>query len=67
MPIYEYTCRSCGEDFDALRTVNDLDSEVECPKCSEKNASRKISLSSVKDILKQFSAPAGSCAGRKYG
>ena len=28
MPLYEYACRNCGEEFDALRSVNDLDSEV---------------------------------------
>lgn len=45
MPIYEYTCRNCGEDFDLLRSVKDNDRDVECPYCKEKEAERRISLS----------------------
>ena len=44
MPIYEYQCRSCGTTFDALRSLRDSDREVECPRCKEKNAERRISL-----------------------
>jgi putative FmdB family regulatory protein len=43
MPIYEYTCRSCGLSFDALRSLRDDDGEVECPRCKEKKAERSSS------------------------
>jgi putative FmdB family regulatory protein len=67
MPIYEYTCRSCGENFDQLRNVNDLDSDVECPKCQKKNASRKMSLTAAaRELLQQLTA-SSSCSGRRYG
>jgi putative FmdB family regulatory protein len=56
MPIYEYECQSCGEDFDALRRIRDDDREVECPCCHEKNAERKISLPSL-----EGTAGAGNC------
>ena len=44
MPIYDYQCRNCGAEFDALRKMNDEDREVECPYCHEKDCERKISL-----------------------
>jgi putative FmdB family regulatory protein len=44
MPIYDYTCRTCGETFDALRKLSDDDRDVECPHCREKNAGRVLSL-----------------------
>ena len=47
MPIYEYTCRKCGQIFDALRNLHDDDREVECPHCKEKNAERLISLTAA--------------------
>ena len=43
MPIYEYTCRNCGEDFDLLRRLKDNDDDVECPYCREKDAERRMS------------------------
>ena len=41
MPLYEYTCDSCGEQFEELRSLSDED-EVPCPNC-EKPARKLIS------------------------
>ena len=43
MPIYEYSCESCGEEFEAFRAISNSDSEVRCPKCGIKNPKRKLS------------------------
>jgi putative FmdB family regulatory protein len=43
MPIFEYHCEACGQDFEDLVGVHTEDSEVSCPKCGEKKASRKLS------------------------
>jgi putative FmdB family regulatory protein len=61
MPIYEYKCKSCGEEFDALRRLRDDDRDVECPKCHERNAQRKISLSAFEGAIK-----GGGC-GHNHG
>jgi putative FmdB family regulatory protein len=58
MPIYEYECQSCGEEFDALRRINDDDRDVECPYCHEKNAERKMSLPSF-----EGAGGKGGCGG----
>lgn len=45
MPIYEYRCEGCGEEFEALVLKN---SPVPtCPSCSGSQLSRRVSLSMV--------------------
>ena len=43
MPMYEYRCRRCGEDFEELVRTDTPDSEVECPECGVYEAGRKLS------------------------
>ncbi|MBN1828788.1 MAG: zinc ribbon domain-containing protein [Deltaproteobacteria bacterium] len=43
MPIYEYECRCCGNEFEMIRSLKDDDAEVACPACSEKKAHKRIS------------------------
>jgi putative FmdB family regulatory protein len=42
MPLYEYRCDDCGEEFELIRSVSDT-SEVRCPTC-DAPASKKLSL-----------------------
>ena len=63
MPLYDYQCRQCGAEFEALRSVHDHDSEVECPVCQEKDAERQVSLT-ASDILKSFGCGSGRGASR---
>jgi putative FmdB family regulatory protein len=48
MPIYEYNCAGCGQDFEALIRG---DEAVECPGCGGLR------------LTKQFSVPAAHVAG----
>lgn len=41
MPIYEYTCDTCGHDFELLVRRQDTPA---CPACDAKELSRRISL-----------------------
>lgn len=43
MPIYEYECKSCGEKFEARRSISDSDTELKCPKCDKKQPRRIFS------------------------
>jgi putative FmdB family regulatory protein len=47
MPIYEYTCKSCGREFEELIRG---DQQPACPACGKG------------DVEKQMSAPAGHVA-----
>jgi putative FmdB family regulatory protein len=41
MPIYEYKCSGCGEDFEKIVFGNQ---EVNCPKCKSKDVKKKFSV-----------------------
>lgn len=51
MPLYDFRCQSCGE-FDALRSLSDLERPMPCPTCEEPAqrlvTAPNISLSSSK-------------------
>ncbi len=42
MPLFEYTCRACGERFEALLPRAEADRAV-CPKCGARRAKRELS------------------------
>lgn len=44
MPIYEYQCTSCGQEFTAIRRITD-ETLPECPACKSGQVTKKISLS----------------------
>ncbi len=42
MPIYEYVCKSCHHEFEALQKLSD-DPLRDCPKCNQSALQKKIS------------------------
>ncbi|MEL6869950.1 MAG: zinc ribbon domain-containing protein [Pseudomonadota bacterium] len=42
MPIYEYACKACGHELDALQKIADA-LLTDCPECSEPSLKRKLS------------------------
>ncbi len=66
MPIYEYRCRSCGEEFDELVRMSTPNEEVSCPRCGEHQASRRMSTFAttvVGGLSTGSSSGSGSCGG----
>jgi putative FmdB family regulatory protein len=47
MPLYEYTCHDCGEDFDKIVRFSEADLIPECPSCGEENTTKKLSAGAV--------------------
>jgi len=48
MPIYEYRCQACGEQFDKLfRSLGQVPDEVECPACHSTTVQRLMSAPAV--------------------
>ena len=43
MPIYEYECYKCGEEFESFRGLFENDNKVACPMCGEKGPKRRMS------------------------
>lgn len=42
MPIYGFTCKACGHQFDRLQKIADPDPDT-CPECGEAQVSRQVS------------------------
>jgi putative FmdB family regulatory protein len=61
MPIYEYRCEKCGDEFEEL--VMGSDPEVRCPRCESDRVCRRMSAASFKTGSKFSSSAGGSCAG----
>ena len=58
MPIYEYVCKKCDTMFEATRSIDDKDEEVQCPLCYEKKCVR---------IPSMFSSSGASCVPSAAG
>jgi putative FmdB family regulatory protein len=61
MPLYEYTCRGCGHEFEAL--VRDSNTPA-CPSCQSPEVERLLSLFSVSSASTRKS---NLEAGRRHG
>lgn len=58
MPIYEYICSRCGEEFEKLVFGNKA---VECPKCSSGEVEKKLSLFGMSGVQKPFAGTSSGC------
>ncbi len=52
MPIFEYKCKKCSQEFERLVFAGEENS-VSCPECKSKNVTKKMSATSFM----------GSCIG----
>lgn len=45
MPMFEFTCRECGAEFEELCTTAEVEAgEVACPECGARKADKKLSV-----------------------
>lgn len=68
MPIYEFRCQACGNEFEKLVFGSD---EVECPSCHQKQVEKLMSACSAK-VGYKFTATSNpksgaSCSGCSSG
>jgi len=47
MPLYEYHCNDCGEDFDKLVKFSQSDETQPCPVCGSSHTHKKISRPAI--------------------
>ena len=47
MPIYEYQCKSCGEELEALQKVSDHPL-TDCPACGKPSLKKKVSAAAFR-------------------
>ena len=68
MPIFEYKCRKCGENFEVLFRSRDEKLAVVCPQCGSKRAERLLSAFTGKvGNTSAGGAGCGSCAATRCG
>ncbi|MFQ5632135.1 MAG: zinc ribbon domain-containing protein [bacterium] len=61
MPIYEYRCKNCGNEFELLRSVSQSDHEVECETCGQRQAEKQFStFAASAGAAKSFNAASSS-------
>jgi putative FmdB family regulatory protein len=58
MPIFEYKCSSCGEDFEKLVFGS---AEVRCPKCDSGEVKKKFSTFGMSGVEKPFAGSDPGC------
>ena len=72
MPLYEYVCRQCHADFEALVPAARRDAaDAPCPRCGATRTARKISLTAPAVVKSggtsapsfDCGAPGGCCGG----
>jgi len=61
MPIFEYRCRECGENFEAI--VKSSEVRVACKSCGGRKVEKKLSVFAVSTS----SAPTASATPAKSG
>ena len=62
MPIYEYDCAACGEDFEDL--VLGAADDVACPGCGSEDVAKRFSVFGVStDTRAPEAPPAGEFCG----
>ncbi len=64
MPLYEYSCGSCGARFEELQRIGASSADVVCPHCGARDARKELSTfaSSV-----QGAAPCGAASSSSCG
>jgi len=68
MPLYEYACRACGENFERRLRYEERLIAQSCPRCSASDSSLRISAAAVlAGHTSQSSAPTCPTTGAPCG
>ena len=68
MPIYEYQCEECGEEFEKIVRLSQADHRQGCPSCQSQNTRKKIStIASCMNSLSGTSVSTNSSCDSRGG
>ena len=68
MPIYEYSCRACGKEFE--RYIATQSTAVDCPRCESTRVTRRLSLVTLRPqggLASTGAGMGGGCCGGGCG
>lgn len=65
MPLYEFICQNCAEEFELRVSFSETDQNQECPSCGSKNSKKKISKFASKgtNLLQTSGNGSTDCGG----
>ncbi len=67
MPIYEYVCLNCKNEFETIRPMSLADVPLPCIKCGAKDVRRKLSMffaeSGGRSVAGMSEPSCGECTG----
>ena len=62
MPLYEYHCNDCNEDFEKMVRFSEADQSAACPACQSPDTTKKISrMAAYGRSLNGISSSSHSC------
>ncbi len=69
MPIYEYRCQDCGEEFEELTLSSNGAGTVQCRLCSSRRVKKMLSAFAVHDggSSAPEPGPCGGCSSERRG
>lgn len=67
MPLYEYVCEECGQEFEQLVRLGNADSAIACPTCSSIKVRKKLSTFATKARGEAISFSTGAATSCSTG
>lgn len=62
MPIYEYSCKKCGTQFDVFQSIGATNENLNCPSCGEPKPERIFSTFGSGSSSSVSSSAGGGCS-----
>jgi len=67
MPIYEYVCTDCGNQFELIRGMKEANTPIDCTHCHSQHTNRKLSRFYAQSGGRVLSGGNGGCVGCSGG
>ena len=53
MPIFEYRCNDCTNEFEVLQRLSDVDAPTKCPGCGTQDTTKRFSAFAAVGVQKE--------------
>jgi putative FmdB family regulatory protein len=64
MPLYEYRCTECGEEFEKMLRFSEADRVPACPKCASQQTQKRLSKVVSFGAVDSGATSSSSCGSR---